>query len=192
MTQQTPFGGRSRQLFPTMPRGEVLATYESYEEAQRAVDVLVRGDFPATKLAILGNDLKSVEKVTGKLTWGRVALSGAISGAWFGVFIGLVLIIFSPATQISFLFAAVLLGAGFWMLVGLAGHAVNRRRRDFTSTMQVIASSYSVLVDPESINRARNVLSGSAAAVEHPSWSAPTTDPVAEPVRGDEPPRDAG
>lgn len=187
MTQQTPFGGRNRQLFPTMPRGEVLATYESYEEAQKAVDVLVRGDFPATQLSIIGNELKSVERVTGKLTWGRIALSGAISGAWFGFFIGLVLIIFSPATPLSFLAAAVLLGAGFWMLIGLAGHAINRRRRDFTSTMQVIASSYSVLVDPESVNRARNLLSAQGAAAPDPSWAPP----AAEPVRGDEPPRDS-
>lgn len=172
-------------MFPTMPRGEVLATYDSYEEAQSAVDVLARADFPVAKLSIIGNELKSVERVTGKLTWGRVALSGAISGAWFGIFIAIVLIIFSPTTTWSFMFAAILLGAGFWMLIGLATHAISRRRRDFTSTMQVIATSYSVLVDPEVGNKARNLLSGTAAAAVHPSWSAPT-EPAAEPVRGDD------
>ena len=115
-----------------------------------------------------------------------MALAGAASGAWFGIFLGLLLIIFSPTTQFSFLIAAVLLGAGFGMLFGLASYAVNRRRRDFTSTMQVIATSYSVLADPEVVNRARNLLDGQGAAAEAPqaSWAPPPAnagDPV--PVR---------
>lgn len=174
MTQQTPFNGR-KAVFPTIPRGEILATFDTYQEAQAAVDVLARADFPVKQLAIIGNELKSVERVTGKLTWGRVALAGAASGAWFGIFLGLLLIIFSPTTQISFLFAAVLLGAGFGMLFGLASYAVNRRRRDFTSTMQVIATSYSVLADPEVVNRGRNLLDGRSATEEAPqtSWAPP-------------------
>ena len=168
---------------PTIPRGEILATFDTYEKAQKAVDVLARADFPVKQLAILGNDLKSVERVTGKLTWGRVALAGAASGAWLGVFLGLLLIIFSPATEFSFLIAAVLLGAGFGMLFGLASYAVNRRRRDFTSTMQVIATSYSVLVDPEVVNRARNLLDGTPAESEAPVWSPPPANGEPVPIR---------
>lgn len=187
MTQQTPFNGRG-PAFPTIPRGEILATFETYQEAQAAVDALARADFPVRQLAIIGNELKSVERVTGKLTWGRVALAGAASGAWLGVFLGLLLIIFSPTTEFSFLFAAVLLGAGFGMLFGLASYAVNRRRRDFTSTMQVIATSYSVLVDPEVVNRARNLLDGAPAAAPQAAWPPP---PGAEPqpVRPEDDPR---
>ena len=36
-----------------------------------------------------------VERVIGRLTWGRVLLSGAASGAWFGLFVGLLLSLFS-------------------------------------------------------------------------------------------------
>lgn len=186
MTQQTPFNSRGA-VFPTIPRGEVLATFDTYQEAQAAVDVLARADFPVRQLAIIGNELKSVERVTGKLTWGRVALAGAASGAWFGIFLGLLLIIFSPETNLSFLIAAVLLGAGFGMLFGLASYAINRRRRDFTSTMQVIATSYSVIVDPEVVNRARNLLDGSGASADAPQavWT-PAPPPVTgepQPVR---------
>ncbi|WP_258063158.1 MULTISPECIES: general stress protein [unclassified Rathayibacter] len=193
MTQQTPFSGRG-PAFPSIPRGEILATFDTYQEAQAAVDVLARADFPVRQLAIIGNELKSVERVTGKLTWGRVALAGAASGAWLGVFLGLLLIIFSPTTEFSFLIAAVLLGAGFGMLFGLASYAVNRRRRDFTSTMQVIATSYSVLVDPEVVNRARNLLDGGTSPAEAPqtAWAPPPAavgDPQPQPVRPEDDPR---
>ncbi|GAA1442752.1 general stress protein [Leifsonia poae] len=191
MSTPSPLGGRNRALFPTLPRGEVVETFESYPEAQQAVDVLARADFPVDKVSIIGSDLKSVERVTGKLTWGRVALAGAASGAWLGIFFGLLLVIFSPATNLGFVVAAVLIGAGFGMLFGIVSYAINRRRRDYTSVMQVIATSYSVLVDPDLANRARNLMhvgnGGQGAAYAHPSdppvAAHPSDPPPAPPVQ---------
>ena len=68
MSTPGPLNGRNRTLFPTLPRGEVVATFESYPGAQEAVDVLARADFPVDKVSIVGSDLKSVERVTGKLS----------------------------------------------------------------------------------------------------------------------------
>ncbi|WEO78531.1 hypothetical protein BJQ94_05710 [Cryobacterium sp. SO2] len=196
MTNQSPFGGRAAAaLYPVLPKGEVVATYETYNEAQLAVDVLAKADFPVKQLSIVGNDLKTVERVTGKLTWSRVALAGAASGAWLGVFFGLLFFIFSPdAAGLPFVFAAVLMGAGFGMLFGLVSYALNRRRKDFTSTMQVIAGNYQVIVNVELLNKARNLLAGQAepagAPAPHPSdppRSAPQQPvPPAAPT-GDQP-----
>ncbi|MBB2965939.1 general stress protein [Leifsonia aquatica] len=205
MSSPSPLGGRNRILFPTLPRGEVVATFDSYPAAQEAVDVLARADFPVDKVSIIGSDLKSVERVTGKLTWGRVALAGAASGAWLGIFFGLLLVIFSPTVSFAFVIAAVLIGAGFGMLFGIVSYAINRRRKDYTSVMQVIATSYSVLVDGDLGNRARNLLDGRPteqpqAAAAHPSdppaaphpsdppsaWQPPAPQPPVEP----EPPVD--
>ncbi|HEY2556502.1 MAG TPA: general stress protein [Diaminobutyricibacter sp.] len=197
MSNQSPFGGRNRVVFPTLPRGEIIATYETYPEAQQAVDVLARADFPVAKLSIIGSDLKSVERVTGKLSWGRVAIAGAASGAWFGIFIGLLLVIFNPATSYAFVVAAVLIGAGFGTLFGVVSYAVNRRRRDYTSVAQVIATSYSVLVDPDLVNRARNLIAGGihpepapepVPAAQHPSDPPPATPTSPEPHGDAEPP----
>ncbi|WP_233563763.1 general stress protein [Cryobacterium tepidiphilum] len=177
MTNQSLFGGGRRQtMFPTMPRGEVVATYETYNEAQAAVDVLAKADFPVKQLSIVGNDLKTVEHVTGKLSWGRVAIAGAASGAWMGIFFGLLFFIFSPdGAGMPFLLAAVLIGAGFGMLFGLVSYAFNRRRRDFTSTMQVIATNYHLLVEASLVNRARNVLGGGSGIV---AGEAPVDSPA--------------
>ena len=159
MTNPSPFGRRTPAL-PSIPKGDVLGTYETYVEAQGVVDRLAKADFEVAKLAIVGNDLKTVERVTGKLTYARAALAGAASGAWLGLFFGLVLTIFVPPTPQSFgtVGAALLIGAGFGSIFGIVTYAVNRRRRDFTSTHQVLASNYQIIIDPELTAKAQQTL----------------------------------
>ena len=83
----TPFGGPARSApglpnLPTPPTGWPVGSYAKYEEAQRAVDYLADSDFPVRDVTIVGVDLMLVERVIGRLTWGRVIASGAASGAW--------------------------------------------------------------------------------------------------------------
>jgi len=157
VTNQSAFGRRP-QVQPTLPKGDVLGTYETYLEAQSVVDRLAKADFEVKKVAIVGNDLKTVERVTGKLTNGKAALTGAVSGAWFGLFLGLLFFLFSPSPQLGFVAAATLIGAGFGMLFGVVTMAVGRRRRDFTSTHQVLASNYQIIIDAELTLKAQDVL----------------------------------
>ena len=70
MSSNSPAGRRLPQM-PELPRGEVLSTYDHYADAMRAVDRLARADFPVSEVSIVGNDVRSVERVTGKLTYGR-------------------------------------------------------------------------------------------------------------------------
>ncbi len=145
--------------FPTLPKGDVLGTYDTYDEAQGIVDRLARAEFPVKQVSIIGSDLRTVERVTGKMTYGRAALAGALSGAWFGLFLGLLLFIFSPSPNaILYVGAAVLIGSGFGMLFGIVSYALNRRRRDFTSIHQVIAGKYEIVVDPSLTVRAQELL----------------------------------
>jgi hypothetical protein len=157
VTNPSPFARRS-PLQPVVPRGDVLGTYESYPEAQEVVDRLAKADVDVSKVSIVGNELKTVERVTGKLTWGRAAGAGAASGAWFGLFFGILILLFSPTIGLGYILAAVLIGAGFGMLFGLVSYAINRRNRDFTSTHQVLASNYQVIIAPDLTLRAQSVL----------------------------------
>jgi hypothetical protein len=151
--------GRGLPRFPSIPRGEVVATFDSYDDAQKAVDTLSKAEFPVKEVSIIGNDLVSVERVTGTLSYGRAAGTGALSGLWIGLFFGLLLTLLSPsASTLLFIGAAALIGAGFGMFFNIAVYSLNRRRRDFTSVMQVVATSYSVLTTGELANRARNLL----------------------------------
>ncbi|MGV8884612.1 MAG: general stress protein [Microbacteriaceae bacterium] len=150
--------GRKSSIQPSLPRGDVLGTYDTYLDAQKVVDRLSKADFEVKKLAIVGNDLKTVERVTGKLTYGRTALAGAATGAWFGLFIGLLFFIMTPDPNISFVAAAPLVGAGAGMLLSVVTYSMNRKRRDFTSTHQVLASNYQVIIDPQLTARANELL----------------------------------
>jgi hypothetical protein len=141
----------------------VLGTFQTYPEAQAIVNRLAKAEFPVDQVAIVGNDLKTVERVTGRLTYGRAAAAGAASGAWFGLFFGFLLVLFSPDSNLLLIGAAALIGAGFGMLFGLATYAVNRRRQDFTSLTQVVSSSYQVIVNPRLTARAQTAMGGDAA-----------------------------
>jgi len=156
VSNQSPLGRAKQQ--PSLPKGDVLGTYETYLEAQRIVDRLSKADLDVKQLSIVGNDLKTVERVTGKLTTLRAALAGTATGAWLGIFVGLVFFIFSEVPNFALVFAATLIGAGFGMLFGVFTFSANRKRRDFTSTHQVLASNYQVIVDPSLTVQANEVL----------------------------------
>ena len=150
---------------PSVPKGDVLGTYDTYLEAQSVVDRLSKADFEVAKLSIVGNDLKTVERVTGKQTYGRAAIAGAASGAWLGLFLGLIFTLFTPPSTQTFgiVGAALLMGAGFGMIFSIVTYTISRRRRDFTSTHQVLASNYQIIIDPELTAKAQQALQ------EHPA-----------------------
>ena len=130
-----------------LPRGELLGRYSTYLDAQKVVDYLADNDFPVSHLTIVGSDLKSVERVTAKLSYPKVALAGAAQGAMFGIFVGLVLTIFSPgANPLAQILSSVGIGMAIWMLVGVVSYSFRRGKRDFASQSQVLATNYDVVV----------------------------------------------
>lgn len=174
MSTSSPFTRRASASL-TVPRGDVLGEYETYPEAQKVVDRLAKAEFPVKGIAIVGSDLKTVERVTGRLSYGRAALSGAASGAWLGLFFGMLLFLFSPEPQLSFIVAAAFIGSGFGMIFGITTYAINRRRRDFSSTHQVLAARYEIIIDPSQTARARQALAGAS------TWPPPLPEaPVAD------------
>lgn len=161
MTQMSPISRKKAMLSPTVPKGEVISTYDSYSNAQKAVDTLAKANFPVNQVAILGNDIRSVERVTGKLSYGRVAWMGALSGAYLGLFLALLLMIVQPGEGIGGIFAAAIaIGAGFGMLFGVLSYAMNKQRRDFSSVMQLVAGRYDLITDQDLLHEARQILSG--------------------------------
>lgn len=136
----------------------VVATFETYAGAQRAVDFLSDNGFPVEKVSIVGTNLRLVENVLGRLTVARATGAGAVSGAWFGLFIGLLLSIFSSSNWLGLFVAAVLFGAAWGAIFGAAAHAMTRGRRDFMSTSRLEAGQYSVTVTVERADEARQLL----------------------------------
>jgi hypothetical protein len=150
----------AQELFSDIPRGQVVGAYDTYREAQRAVDFLSDQDFPVQHVSIVGSDLRMVERVQGRLTRGRAAAAGAGSGAWFGLFVGLLLALFSDSdtSDAGLILAGVLYGVVFGAVFGFVGHALSGGRRDFTSTSKIVSSRYELVCTWAEADRAREVL----------------------------------
>ena len=130
-----------------------VASFSTYPEAQRAVDALADQRFPVERLSIVGSDLRLVEQVTGRMTWGRAALAGLTSGAVFGALFGWIFaILASDDTDSSafgiFLYGLVV-GAVIGLVFGLVGYALTGGRRDFSSVTGMQAGRYEVMADAE-------------------------------------------
>ncbi|MCT1685646.1 general stress protein [Pseudoglutamicibacter cumminsii] len=147
-------------MFMTIPRGPVLGRYSDYQDAQKVVDFLADNDFPVKNVSIIGNDLKLVERVSGKLTYPKVALQGAMQGAMMGLFFGLIMMLFSPqgVNIATVVLAALLIGAVMWMIFGIIQYALRRGKRDFASTRQVLPASWDVIVNPQVAGQAQALL----------------------------------
>jgi len=152
----------AHEQYSDIPRGQVIGSYDTYVEAQRAVDYLSDQQFPVQHVSIVGSDLRMVENVLGRLTRGRAALAGAASGAWFGLFVGVLLSLFADegTNAIVLILSAVVYGAVFGAIFGFAGHALTGGKRDFTSRSKIVASAYEVRCVWAEADRARDILAG--------------------------------
>jgi hypothetical protein len=158
-----------------------VARYDTYLAAQRAVDHLADKEFPVENVTIVGTDLQMVERVLSRLSYSRVALGGALSGAWFGLFVGLLFSLMGGSGQ-PLLFPAIFIGAGFGMLFSVIGYSFSRGRRDFTSSSQIVAAHYAVLCSLEVAHRARMLLEEIGGVVRGTVPSVPS-----QPDSGPEP-----
>jgi len=160
MSTQSPMSGRGRipigGLILEYPMS--LGTYDNYQAAQKAVDYLSDHDFPVQNCMIVGTDLKQVERVTGRLTRGRVIGAGALSGMWMGLFVGLIFALFGQGNSTLAVLSTVAFGAVFGLVWALLGYAATKGQRDFTSVSQVVATRYEVLVEHKFAEQARTLL----------------------------------
>jgi hypothetical protein len=143
---------------PTMPEGWPIGSYDTYKEAQRAVDFLADNEFPVQDVTIVGVEPMLVERVSARLTWGRVLSAGAASGAWLGLFVGLLLSLFTTTGGLG----PILIGMASGIVFGLASAAVRygatKGQRDFVSQSQLVARRYDVLSKPRNAELGRTLL----------------------------------
>ncbi len=137
-----------------------LGVYEQYVKAQHAVDFLADQGFPVQNVEIVGTEIRSIERVTGRLTRGKIAVAGALSGLWIGLFVGIAFSLFSDLNQLGLLVTTPLLGALFGLAWSQLGYSAAARHgnRDFASVSQVVATKYEVLVEHKHAARARELL----------------------------------
>ena len=153
-------GSRVRPLDPVSAAWNTVAHFDDYGSAQRAVDRLSDDGFPVEKLDVVGSDLRLVERVTGRLTTGRAASAGALSGLWAGLLFGILLGLFTSGH--SFLAVAATgaaLGVIWGAVFGYVAHARTKGQRDFSSVRQLVARQYDLIAREGTVDRARSMLS---------------------------------
>lgn len=136
-----------------------VGIYNSYADAQKAVDYLSDQKFEVQNLAIVGTELKSVERVLGRKTWRTVLLNGVQTGVSTGLLVALLMLIFAPVPNILVLFlVALAIGIGISIVFQAIGYALSQGKRDFTSVTQTVATKYEVLCEHKVAARARELL----------------------------------
>ncbi len=134
-----------------------------------------------------------MERVTARLTWGRVALGGLLSGVWLGLFVGLILSLFSrPSNPLTLLLSTALYGAVFGVIWSVVGYAFTRGARDFSSVSQVVATRYEVFCEHKFAQQGRQILAQAGIPVSHSGFGSATppaapTPPAADPGQGPAP-----
>jgi hypothetical protein len=158
-----------------VPEGEVVGQFKNYGEAVKVVEKLVENGFPARLISIIGSDLKTVERLKGKLGFGRVALSGAVTGSWIGLFFGLVFGATSTTEQvvITNLSAGIVIGAGVGMLLNVIRFSLTRNKRSFISSQAVVAKKYDVIVPAGQLSDAKKAIK--ATSSKRPATKKPAS-----------------
>lgn len=137
------------------PRRELVASFDNYADAQRLVDRMSDGGFPVENVRIIGDGLRTVEHVTGRLTTGKAALAGAGTGAWFGLLIGLLFAIFTVGPLwVYALIVAAAIGACWGAIFGFIAHWSTRGKRDFASVLALEAQRYDIYVSEQHLAEA--------------------------------------
>ncbi len=153
-----PGGIKPGTLF-TLEYPQSLGVYATYVDAQRVVDYLADNKFAVQFLAIVGTDLRSVERVTGRKTWGSVLSTGAASGIWTGLLVGLMLWFFTPGVSwLTVVSVGLLIGITLGMLSAGIAFSMSHGRRDFNSVQQTIASRYEVIGEHTIAAQAREMI----------------------------------
>ena len=136
-----------------------IGVFSSYEVAQKVVDYLSDQQFPVQNLCIVGTELKSVERVTGRRTWRTVLTRGAKSGITTGMMVALIMLIFGMGENFALLFLGAL-GIGVLIGIGMSAlsYVASKGKRDFNSISQTIATRYEVMCEHKVFTKAKEIV----------------------------------
>lgn len=185
MTQQQ--NPRTTDMFK-LEFPQSIGIFASYEEAQKAVDHLADAHFPVQNLAIVGTDLRSIERVLGRRTWGTVIGQGVQSGLSTGLMVTLLMWLFmQPENFVGLLITALLIGIFIGVAFAALGYWMSQGKRDFTSVSRTIATRYELLSEHKVAAQARELLAnlpGLRAAQFDPRFVPPAEFAGAYPPPG--------
>ena len=165
MTQQNPMAQNSSLFKLEYPQS--VGVYQTYADAQKVVDYLADQNFPVANLAIVGTDLKLMERVTGRRTWGTVLGQGVMSGLSTGFIVAIFMMILMPNPNfLGQLLTALIIGVLIGLAFSVLGYLLSRGQRDFTSVTQTVATKYEILCEHKFAGQARELAAKAPGAAQ--------------------------
>ena len=145
-----------------MTSRRVVASFQDYEEAQRAVDYLSDKKFPVEHLTIVGENFRLVERTRGRLIWWKSTvkglLNGAITGLLFGGILGLLVSVDPFISVIGLAIWGLCFGAFIGSMLGSIAYALTGESQDFISIGNMQAEQYNILSDIDMADEAQRLL----------------------------------
>ncbi|MEY4554739.1 MAG: hypothetical protein RL197_1166 [Actinomycetota bacterium] len=142
-----------------LPSAEIIAKFDTYENAVEHVEKLLSGNFPVRQIAIVGRGVRTVERLRARVGYPRMALTGALNGALLGV----VVIAFSPADTFNNYASTIITFAGIGAIVNILRFSLSRSKRTFSGQNSLLADTYEIQVPKDLKAEAENALVKAAA-----------------------------
>lgn len=153
--------------------GETVASVRTYKLAQDVVSQLISKEVAARDITIVGIDVRTIERITGRLGYAVAARNGAFNGVLIGLFLSAIFVLGNPESNMQTFLGVVFVGVAVGMILALISYMVTRRRRDFASVTQLSAERYEVRVQKNSLQKARTILGTSSVVPRTPVAPAP-------------------
>ncbi|HJF14367.1 MAG TPA: hypothetical protein K8V32_06105 [Enteractinococcus helveticum] len=174
--------GSGAPIGSPLPQGQLIGNYRSYEAALSAVDRVVEAGVDPRFLSIVGRDLRSVYRLRHRPSYAAVAGRAALQGAFFGVFIGLLISMMSGGQDLAMTIGStVVMGAVIWVLFGVIGEMMRRRQLKYAMIPSMTAVSYDLVVDNSVAGQVSSVLGPQPTATPSQSAPAPTPEQTEQP-----------
>ncbi|GAB3698586.1 YflT domain-containing protein [Mariniluteicoccus flavus] len=163
MTSMQPFQGLGFELdFP-----QSVGVFDNYAAAQEAVDFLSDQRFPVENIAIVGTELRLVERVRGRKDWGTVIQGALSSGVSTGLIVGILLSLFSQGPLWAKMLMALVVSIALSLLFAAIGYSLSKGKRDFVSITQTVPTRFEVLCEHKVAAQARELLAGRPGGRAH-------------------------
>jgi len=159
-----------------------VVSYQSYEAALAAVAKLVDAGVPENKLNVVGLDLQTVKK--DGMSWGKVILTGVLSGLMWGLLLSVLLWIFMPGRP---LWLMITYGLGFGVVYGVLAQTVQylmTHTSRFGPPNQAVATRFEVKAEAAFADQAIRAISPEFDEYEYvPEVVVPQGPSAPEPPR---------
>ena len=169
--------GPGAHIGSPLPQGQLVGNYRTYEAATDAVDRAVEAGVDPRFLSIVGRDLRSVYRLRHRPSYAAVAGRGALQGAFFGLFIGLLMTMMTAGQDMLFtLGSTMLLGAVIWVIFGVIGEVMRRRQMKYAMIPSMTAVSFDLVADNAVAGQVTAAL-GPQPGAQPPASATPSPQP---------------